>query len=170
MCFYSWLSFLDVEEELFPGVLSSGSIDSCLTRPFLTCKRRESVFTLDYPFWMWKKKGEIVSWGSVKWIDRQLFDSAVFHLWAHGKCFYSWLSFLDVEEEGENCFLGFCQLDRSTVVWLGSFWLVSAGKVFSLLIFLFGRGPWLLGEEGGHCFLGFCRVDRQLFDSTVSHL
>ena len=55
-------------------------------------------------------------------------------------CFYSWLSFLDVEGEGGNCFLGFCQVDRSTVVWLGSFSLVSAGKVFLLLIILFGCG------------------------------
>ena len=83
--------------KLFPGVLSSGSIDSGLTRQFLTCKRRESVFTLDYPYWMWKKKRG-------------------------------------------NCFLGVCQVDRSTVVWLGSFSLVSAGKVFLLLIILFGCG------------------------------
>ena len=37
--------------KLFPGSLSSGSIDSSLTRQFLTCKRRESLFTLDHPFW-----------------------------------------------------------------------------------------------------------------------
>ena len=39
------------EGKLFPGSLSSGSIDSSLTRQFLTCKRRESLFTLDHPFW-----------------------------------------------------------------------------------------------------------------------
>ena len=59
-----------------------------------------------------------------------------------------------LEAEEKFFFLGF----RSAVVALGSFLVVSAGKGFLLLIFLLGRGPWML-DAGSR---------REMFFSGVS--
>ena len=60
-----------------------------------------------------------------------------------------------LEAEEKFFFLGF----RSAVVALSSFLLVSAGKGFLLLIFLLGRGPWMLEEGDDIFFQRFWGVD-----------